>query len=71
MEEYLKYVIFAILGGLIAWIGQKIANRKRFLRYTVNTARLGFSTQDEHFGDIQVIWNDTPLSNVHFSRVEI
>lgn len=71
MQEYVRYIIFAILGGLISWIGQKIVNRKRFLRYTVNTARLGFSTQDELFGNIQVIWNGKLLSNVHFSRVEI
>jgi len=71
MDEYVKHVIFAILGGIVTWICQKIANRKRFLRYTVNTAQLGFSTQDELFGDIKIIWNDTHLSNVHFSRVEI
>lgn len=71
MEEILKYVICAVLGGLLAWLGQKIANRKRYIRYTVNTAQLGFSANDEHFGNIRIIWNDTNLSIVHFSRVEI
>jgi len=41
------------------------------MRYTVTTSTVGFSSQDDYFGNIRVIWNDVELTSVHFSVVQI
>jgi hypothetical protein len=71
MQPYIQYVAFALLGALISWIIQRVANRKRYMRYTVTTSTVGFSSQDDIFGHIRVIWNDVELTSVHFSVVRI
>ena len=39
--------------------------------YKVNTQQIAVSAQDAIFGNVKVLWRDTPVNNLYFTTVTI
>ncbi len=76
ISELLKNQYFLAItsgiGGIIATlIAQKILNKRGTFSYFVNHQRLGMSAEDPIFGKVLVSWNNTPVSNLFLSTIEL
>jgi len=76
MEEILsnKYFIgicAAIGSMLLTILARYLLNKSSRFRYYVWHNRVGLSTDDSIFGSVRVLWNNTPISNLYLSTVEL
>ncbi|WP_028973423.1 hypothetical protein [Spirochaeta cellobiosiphila] len=70
-NEYIS-IVFGGLGGVtMAFLTQKILNKRGVFRYYVNHNKIGVSAQDSVFGNVKVEWNDTPVENLYLSTLEL
>lgn len=74
-NEYLS-LIAGGLGGILsaaisAIVIQKITNKRGIFRYFVTHNRVGISTQDSVFGNVEVKWNNIPTAHLYLSTIEL
>jgi hypothetical protein len=67
----IKVVVSALAGGVVAILVKQVVNRRGLVTFCVEHSPLGFSTVDQHFGTVQVTWNNNPLANLFHSHVEV
>ena len=70
-NEVFVRINFLILGSIIGAIVGKIKNKSKKLIYKVNTQQIAVSAQDAIFGNVKVLWRDTPVNNLYFTTVTI
>ena len=70
-SEYLSIIFGGTAGIVTAWLTQRILHKRGVFRYFVNHIRIGISTEDEIFGNVQVTWNNEPIRNLYLSTVEM
>jgi hypothetical protein len=70
-DQIIIAVVSAIVGGIISFLVSKIAGKSSLLLYKVITERVALSNEDPAFGTVQVTWQNTPVTNLFLSLVEI
>lgn len=72
MENQLVIAVGSWAGGILAAvIVQQILNRRGVLSYFVQHQSLGISAEDSTFGNVKITWNDSPVSNLYLSTIEL
>lgn len=70
-SEYIS-IIAGGLGGIVtAWLTQRILNKRGIFTYSVTHNRVGITAEDAIFGNVTVLWNNTPIQNLYLSTVEV
>lgn len=69
--EYLSIIFGGAAGVITAWLTQRVLNKRGVFRYYVNHNRIGMSTEDEIFGNVQVTWNNEPIRDLYLSTIEM
>lgn len=70
-SEYVS-IIAGGLGGLVmAWLTQRVLNKRGIFTYTVIHNRIGFSAEDAIFGNVAVSWNGNSIPNLYLSTIEM
>ncbi|MFP5385131.1 MAG: hypothetical protein ACLGHN_03580 [Bacteriovoracia bacterium] len=69
MKEHLEKVLLIAVGIFLKHIWEKIRSRITFLNYSVWHQSLGTSISDNLFGNVQILYNDNPVSRLYFSTL--
>lgn len=69
--EYLSIIFGGAAGVITAWLTQRVLNKRGVFRYYVNHNRIGMSTEDQIFGNVQVTWNNEPIRDLYLSTIEM
>jgi len=67
--EYISLIAGGFGGIMMAWLTQRILHKRGTFSYFVNHQRMGMSTEDEIFGNVEVTWNEKPILNLYLSTV--
>jgi hypothetical protein len=64
-------VISALLGSLLTIVTKLFLNKRGIFSYYVYHTRIAQSSEDIIYGSVRVTWNDSPISNLYISAVEL
>ena len=71
-ENRLIIALIACLGGsALTMLTQRLLNKRGLFTYFVSHFPAGLTTDDPVFGTVQVTWNNNPVQNLYFSKVEL
>ncbi|MBO6585450.1 MAG: hypothetical protein JJ953_05050 [Gracilimonas sp.] len=70
-SEYISIIFGGIAGILTAWVTQRVLHKRGVFRYFVEHNRIGMSANDNIFGNVQIIWNETNLQDLYLSTIEL
>lgn len=70
-ESFVGSVFLVLLGIVLKHCWDKIQNRLIYLNYSVWHKSLGASITDNLFGNVQILYNNNPVSNLYFSTLLI
>lgn len=71
MKPWIEKSILVIIGIILTHIWNKLKSRIVYLHYSVWHQPLGTSVNDNLFGDVQILYNKTPVNSLYFSTVTI
>ncbi|MBX9697411.1 MAG: DUF4168 domain-containing protein [Alphaproteobacteria bacterium] len=69
MKEHFEKILFIVAGIFLKHIWEKIRNRVTYLNYSVWHQSLGTSITDNLFGNVQILYNNNPVSSLYFTTL--
>jgi hypothetical protein len=70
-NPYILAITSGIGGVIIAWLTQRVLNKRGTFSYFLNHLRIGVSVEDKIFGSVAVSWNGYPIPNLFLSALEL
>lgn len=70
-NEYVAIIAGGLAGVLMAWLTQRILNKRGVFSYRVTHTPVGVATDDVIFGKVEVLWNGSPVPNLFLSTIEM
>ena len=70
-NEYISIIAGGVGGIVMAWLTQRILNKRGTFTYFVNHQQVGVSAEDAIFGSVTVSWNGNPIPNLYLSTIEL
>ena len=61
----------AIIGITLTIIAHLYLNKRGIFSYYVFHTRIGQSTENKVYGSVKLTWNESPISNLYLSKVEL
>lgn len=71
MKEHFEKVLLIAIGIFLKHVWEKIRSRISYISYSVWHQSLGTSISDNLFGNVQILYNNNPISKLYFSTLVI
>ena len=69
--KYILMIISGLVGIFFYWVAQRILRKRGVFGYFVTHNKVGTSSTDPVFGNINVTWNDRPVGHLFSSTIEL
>ena len=70
-QEVVLVVIGVLFSGIITWVVQSVLNKRGVFTYVVTHGKIGTSSTDPIFGEIDVTWQGNRIAHLFLSTVEM
>ena len=70
-DNYISMILGGLVGILLYWVTQRILRKRGVFSYFVTHNKIGTSSTDSVFGNINVTWNDRQVGHLYSSTIEL